>query len=286
MVPAERRTQRAGARPATLPQDGGDPKSQEPLERVRRMLSRWRERGRRWETQPYYPAFLDLAGRTALVVGAGRVGEGKIRGLLDARARVRVVSLEATEQVRRWADEGRIDLHLRPYESADLESCFLVIAATERNDTNELVSGEAEARHMLCNVVDVPRLCNFILPSIMRRGDLAVAVSTAGASPALARKLRLSLEASHGEEYALALELLGSLREELKQRYPDPHDRKVLLERIVYSNLIELVRAGNTEEIEAWVSRCIEEGPGYTSAQAHDATVLAALGAEKEEIGK
>jgi precorrin-2 dehydrogenase/sirohydrochlorin ferrochelatase len=285
MDPVERRTQHAGTRLAML-RDGGDPEEQEPLERVRRMLARWREVGRRWETRPYYPAFLDLAGRAALVVGAGRVGEGKVRGLLDGGARVRVVSVEATEQVRRWADEGRIELRLRPYESADLDGRFLVIAATERNDVNERVWSDAEARNMLCNVVDVPRLCNFILPSIMRRGDLAVAVSTAGASPALARKLRLEIEASHGEEYALALELLGSLREGLKERYPDPRDRKVLFERIVYSNLVELVRAGNTDEIEAWVTRCIEEGPGYASAQAHDAAVLAALGAEKEEIGK
>jgi precorrin-2 dehydrogenase / sirohydrochlorin ferrochelatase len=281
---AEHRTKEPGPRLAML-QDGGDPQDQEPLERVRRMLARWREHGRRWQTQPYYPAFLHLAGRTGLVVGAGRIGEGKIRGLLDAGAKSRVVSLDATEQVRRWADEGRIELRLRPYESADLDGCFLVIAATERNDVNERVWRDAEARNMLCNVVDVPRLCNFILPSIMRRGDLAVAVSTAGASPALARKLRLEIEASHGEEYALALELLGSLREELKERYPDPRDRKVLFERIVYSNLIELVRAGNTEEIEAWVTRCIEEGPGYASAEAHGAALLAVLGAEKE-IGK
>ena len=283
MQRGERRTNDQ-APPPTMLEDGRDPQD-EPLERVRGMLARWREHGRSWETHPYYPAFLDLAGRTGLVVGAGRVGEGKVRGLLNAGALVRVVSLEATEQVRRWADDGRIDLRLRPYEAADLDGCFLVIAATERNEVNERVWSDAEARNMLCNVVDVPRLCNFILPSIMRRGDLAVAVSTAGASPALARKLRLEIESSHGEEYALALELLGSLREELKERYPNPRDRKILFERIVYSNLIELVRAGNTEEIEAWVTRCIDEGPGYASTHAHDAAVLAVLGAEKE-IGK
>jgi precorrin-2 dehydrogenase/sirohydrochlorin ferrochelatase len=254
----------------------------EALERVRRMLSRWRERGRRWDARPYYPAMLDIFGRNALVVGAGRVGEGKIRGLLDAGARVRVVSLEATEQVQGWAREGRVDLQLRPYQSSDLEDCFLVIAATENHATNVRVFGDAEERQMLCNVVDVPRLCNFILPSIMRRGDLAIAVSTAGASPALARKIRLSTEERYGEEYALVLELLGSLREELKQRYPDPHDRKILFERIVYSDLIEMVRAGDNESIEAWIERCLEEGPSYTSEQEHSATVVAMLsGADK-----
>jgi precorrin-2 dehydrogenase / sirohydrochlorin ferrochelatase len=244
---------------------------------VRGMLERWHERGRRWQSRPYYPAILDLAGRRCLVVGAGKVGEGKIRSLLVADARVRVVSLDATEQVRRWGDQGKVELHLRGYERTDLEDCFLVIAATENRKTNEQVSGDAEARQMLCNVVDVPELCNFILPSIMRQGDLAIAVSTAGASPALARKVRLELEQLYGEEYALAMELLGSLRQELKQRYPDTRDRKVLFERIVYSELLELLRSDDSEAIEAWVERCISEGPGYASPEQHDASLSAVL---------
>lgn len=286
MAPLEKETGRPDAHLATLPRQGGEADGTDTLERVRSMLSRWREGGRRWETRPYYPAMIDVAGRQALVVGAGRVGEGKIRGLLAAGARVRVVSMQVGEQVRRWAQEERVELDLRAYESGDLDGCFLVIAATEDEATNERVSADAEARQMLCNVVDVPRLCNFILPSIMRRGDLAIAVSTAGASPALARKLRLEIEASYGEGYALALDLLGSLREELKQRYPDPHDRKILFERIVYSDLLEMVQAGDTEGIEAWVTRCIEEGPAYASEQEHRGTVLAALGKEHEESTK
>jgi precorrin-2 dehydrogenase/sirohydrochlorin ferrochelatase len=254
----------------------------EPLEPIRRMLAGWRERGRCWKTRPYYPAILDLAGRTALVVGAGSVGEGKIRNLLTAGARVRVVSLDATEEVRRWAEEGRIELSLRGYESGDLDGCFLVIVATERNEINLRVFQDAEEQRMLCNVVDAPDLCNFILPSIMRRGDLAIAVSTAGASPALARKIRLELEDRYREEYALALELLGSLRAELKERYPDPRDRKILFERIVYSDLLELLRAGDSEAVEAWVEKCIEEGPSYAPSERHEATVAAVLASERE----
>lgn len=246
-------------------------------ERVREMLDRWRDRGRRWQGRSYYPAFLDLAGRRCLVVGAGTVGEGKISNLLNAGAEVRVVSLEATEQVRRWAEERRVELQLRGYASADLDGCFLVIAATERRQTNVQVSNDAERRQMLCNVVDVPDLCNFILPSIMRQGDLAIAVSTAGASPALARKIRLELEQRYSDEYALAMELLGSLREELKHRYPDPGDRKILFERIVYSELLEMVRADDAEAIEAWIERCIAEGPAYASPEEHEAAVAAAL---------
>jgi precorrin-2 dehydrogenase/sirohydrochlorin ferrochelatase len=250
--------------------------SDAPRARVRNLIRRWRGRGRRWDTRPYYPAILDIAGRTALVVGGGKVGQGKIEGLLRAGARVRVVSLAATETVRGWAADGRIELELRAYDSADLEGAFLVIAATEDNPTNVRVFEDAEARQMLCNVVDVTHLCNFILPSIVRRGDLAIAVSTSGASPAMARRIRLSLEQCYGDEYALAMELLGSLREELKQMYPAPGDRKVLFERMVYSDFMDMIRAGDVERIEAWIQRCIEEGPGYASPEEHRAMLEAA----------
>jgi precorrin-2 dehydrogenase/sirohydrochlorin ferrochelatase len=240
-----------------------------PLERIRSLLARWRERGRRWSSRSYYPAILDIAGRRALVVGAGKVGEGKIAGLMNAGAEVKVVSLTATPQVQRWAEEGAIELELRPYESGDLDGRFLVIAATDRSDTNVRVFEDAEQRQMLCNVVDVTHLCNFILPSIVRRGDLAIAVSTGGASPALARRIRISIGECYGDEYAVAMELLGSLREELKARYPSPEDRKVIFERMVYSDLMDLVRAGDAEAIEAWVQTCIDEGPDYASPAEH-----------------
>jgi precorrin-2 dehydrogenase/sirohydrochlorin ferrochelatase len=247
-----------------------------PTDRLGGMVARWRKHGRQWETRPYYPAILDLAGRRTVVVGAGKVGEGKIEGLLNAGAQVKVVSLAATDRVRRWAGGGRIELQERPYEPDDLDGAFLVIAATQDSATNVRVFGDAEARQMLCNVVDVPHLCNFILPSIVRRGDLAIAVSTGGASPAMARRIRLSLAECYGDEYAVALQLLGSLREELKMRYPDPEDRKIVFERMVYSDLVDMVRAANMERIEAWVQRCIEEGPNYTTREEHRAILESA----------
>src|SRR4051794_25055277 len=224
-----------------------------PRNRMHDLLRRWAKRGRRWETRPYYPAILDIAGRRALVVGAGKVGEGKIEGLLSADARVSVVSLTSTPKVRAWAAEGRIALAERAYQTSDLDGAFMVIAATEDNATNVRVFEDAEARQMLCNVVDVTHLCNFILPSIVRRGDLAIAVSTGGASPALARRIRLSIGECYGDEYAVALQLLGSLREELKAAYPAPEERKIIFERIVYSKFMDLIRAGDVEAIEAWV---------------------------------
>ncbi len=245
-----------------------------PLDRSEAMLRRWRRRGRDWPSRPYYPATLDIAGRNALVVGAGSVAEGKILNLLQAAAKVKVVSLTATDNVREWARQGKIELEVRAYEPRDLDSCFMVIAATENNETNVAVHAEAEARQMLCNVVDMPHLCNFILPSIVRRGDLAIAVSTGGASPAMARRIRIALDQCYGKEYAVALRILGSLRAELKQRYPDFNDRKILFERIVYSTeseriFMDMVRAGDTDALEAWVEKCIAEGPAYSSPALH-----------------
>jgi precorrin-2 dehydrogenase / sirohydrochlorin ferrochelatase len=242
-----------------------------PLDRVRTLVTSWGKRGRRWNTRPYYPAILDIAGRRAVVVGAGKVGEGKIEGLLNGGAEITVISITATDRVHDWAREGRIELAQRAYDSSDLDDAFLVIAATEDNDTNVRVFDDAEARQMLCNVVDVTHLCNFILPSIVRHGDLAIAVSTGGASPAMARRIRISLAQCYGDEYAVALQLLGALREELKAAYPRPDDRKVIFERMVYSEFMDHVRSGNAEAIEAWVQRCIDEGPDYAPAAVHRA---------------
>lgn len=249
-------------------------------------MKRWLNSKRSWETQDFYPAILNLKGRKCLVVGAGSVGQEKIAGLLETHASVRVVAPEVSDAVREWAEKGMIDLELRPYQESDLDGCFLVIAATEDMDTNTTVSEQAEGRGMLCNVVDVPELCNFILPSIHRNDDLMIAVSTGGASPALARKLRLEIAQIYGDEYAVALKVLGSLREELKGRYPDPKDRKILFERIAYSDLLDWIRNGEADRIEAWIERCIEEGPGYVNEDEHRTHIEAWLDREAVKVKK
>src|SRR5438309_2759713 len=156
--------------------------------------------------------FLKLEGRQVLVVGAGNIGELKIAGLLETGARIRVVALQASPTVREWAREGKIELELRAFASDDLAGAFMAIVATNSRTLNERVYHEAQRRGTLCNVVDVPDLCDFFYPSIVRRGDLQIAVSTAGNSPSLAQKIRQQLEKQFGPAYAAWVAELGETR--------------------------------------------------------------------------
>jgi precorrin-2 dehydrogenase/sirohydrochlorin ferrochelatase len=159
-----------------------------------------------------FPMFLKLEGRRCLVVGAGKVGEPKIGGLLETGARVHVVALDASPAVREWARAGKLELELRAYSAADLEGAFLVVVATNSRGLNERVYDEAERRGVLCNVVDVPDLCDFFYPAVVRRGDLQIAVSTSGQSPSLAQKIRQQLEKQFGPGYEAWVAELGETR--------------------------------------------------------------------------
>ncbi len=159
-----------------------------------------------------FPMFLKLEGRQCLVVGAGKVGEPKIGGLLETGAHIRVVALEASATVREWARAGKIDLELRPFVADDLDGAFLAVVATNSRGLNERVYHEAQRRRVLCNVVDVPDLCDFFYPAVVRRGDLQIAVSTAGQSPSLAQRIRQQLEKQFGPGYAAWVTQLGETR--------------------------------------------------------------------------
>ena len=159
-----------------------------------------------------FPMFMKLDGRQILVVGAGKVGEPKIAGLLETGARIRVVALEATPPVRELAKTGRIELDLRPFTSSDLDGAFLAVVATSSRSLNERIYRDAQIRRVLCNVVDVPDLCDFFYPSVVRRGDLQIAVSTAGQSPSLAQRIRQQLEKQFGPGYAEWVAELGATR--------------------------------------------------------------------------
>ena len=173
--------------------------------------------------------FLKLAGRRCLVVGAGDVAEGKIAGLLDACATVRVVAPEATPHVQSWAAAGRLEWLARPCEPTDLDGMFLVVAATSSPEFHEQIYAEAHHRGVLCNVVDVPELCDFYYPAVAHRGALQVAVSTSGQSPALAQRLRRELEEQFGPEYEAWLQQLGEERAKLFVANMHPEERKRLL---------------------------------------------------------
>jgi siroheme synthase-like protein len=159
-----------------------------------------------------FPMFLKLEGKRCLVVGAGKVGEPKIGGLLDAGARIIVVAPDATEVVKQWAREGRIILELRGFTVEDLERVSLAVVATASPNLNEFIYREAQWRGVLCNVVDVPDLCDFYYPAVVRRGDLQIAISTAGQSPSLAQKIRQQLERQFGEGYGAWVKQLGETR--------------------------------------------------------------------------
>lgn len=159
-----------------------------------------------------FPIFLKLEGRQCLVVGAGKVGEPKIGRLIEIGAHVRVVALAASDQVREWARAGLLDLELRAFTPADLAGAFLAVVATNSRNLNERIYQEAQRRGVLCNVVDVPDLCDFFYPAVVRRGDLQIAISTAGQSPSLAQKIRQQLEKQFGPGYAAWVAELGETR--------------------------------------------------------------------------
>ena len=198
----------------------------------------------------YYPVYLDMHGRDALVVGGGAVGTRKAETLLRAGARVTVVSPKASEAVRSWARAGRLSWHARPYEAADMETTFLVFSATDDPAVNRQIEADAARHRVWCNFADAPRRGHFILPSIVERGDLLISISTSGTSPAVARRLRQELEIYFGEEYAPFLRLLGRVREELLARSHAPETHKHLFGRLIDGGLQALVKAGDRDGME------------------------------------
>ena len=180
-----------------------------------------------------FPLFLNLRDRRCVVIGAGPVAEGKIDGLLRSGAEIIVVAPQATQQVEHWAASSRITLHRRAFTSSDLHGAFLVIVATPSAETNHAIADEARRRNILCNVVDDPDYCDFFYPAIVRRGALQIAISTAGASPTLAKNIRERLEAQFGPEYEDWLEEVNTRRREILASVPDPEERRKKLEALV-----------------------------------------------------
>ncbi len=179
-----------------------------------------------------FPIFLKLEKRRCLVVGAGAIAEQKITGLLAAGADVHIVAPEAIEQVKVLAAEGRLKWFKRAFEASDVERAFLVVAATGDPGVNEEIYRLCESEGVLCNAVDEPERCHFYYPAVVRRGDLQIAISTNGKSPALARRIRQELETAFGDAYGPWLEWLGAVRKRLFEHGVDPQRRKRILHRI------------------------------------------------------
>jgi precorrin-2 dehydrogenase / sirohydrochlorin ferrochelatase len=200
---------------------------------------------------PFYIACLRLTGRRCVVIGGGDVGLEKVEGLLGCDAEVMLIAPEAHPELVQLALEGSIRWEKREYAEDDLDGALIAIAATDDTELNIRVFEDAEARSMLINVVDVPPLCNFILPAIVRTGPLAVAISTAGASPALAKRMKREIAELFGEPYANLAILLNEARGWAKATLPTYQDRKEFFEGIVNGDPdpIELLRAGDVDAV-------------------------------------
>jgi len=209
---------------------------------------------------PLYIACLRLSGRSCLVVGGGEVGLEKVEGLLACDGDVTLVSPDAVPALAEYAREGSIRWERREISDADLDGKFLAIAATSITDVNISVYEGAERRAMLCNVVDVPPLCNFILPAIVRTGPLAIAISTAGASPALAKRMKREIAESFGEPYARLAVILNDARGWAKATLPTYQDRKEFFEGIVNGDPdpIELIRSGHDDDVRELIEAAKE----------------------------
>ena len=212
----------------------------------------------------HYPVFLTVEGRRCVVIGGGTIAERKVEGLLDAGARVTVVAPASTPGMRALVESGAVTLHARTYAPGDLAGAFIAIAATDDAEVNEAVSREAAERNVPLNVVDVTRLCTFIAPSIMRRGPVTLAMSTGGLAPALARKLRESLEANDALAYADLAEMVARVRADLRGRSVtvDPEGWQASLN----DEVLALYRNGERERAEARLMELLESWPHWGEA--------------------
>lgn len=198
----------------------------------------------------YYPVNLDIQNQSCLVVGGGAVGTRKVKMLLDCGAVVTVVSPEMTHSLSVLAVENQISLKQRAYHVSDLEGVLLVIGATDNRDINRVIHADARKQGKLCNIVDQPDLCNFILPSVIERGDLVITISTSGKSPAFARLLRKQLEFQFGPEYAVFLKLMGGVRKILLNRTHNPEAHRRIFESLIDQDLLQCIRNNDKAGID------------------------------------
>ena len=198
----------------------------------------------------YYPVGLNIEGKKCLVVGGGAVGTRKVERLLQYEADVTVISKQFSAPLISLQKKSELKLLEKTYTDSDLDEVFLVIVATDNQSLNRLISNDAKNKNVLCNIADIPNNSDFILPSIVNRGDLTLTISTAGNSPAFAKKLRKDLADQFGEEYAVFLKLMGTIRKKLLAEKHDPDNHKKLFGTLIEKNLLELIGQNDRQGID------------------------------------
>ena len=195
----------------------------------------------------YYPVNLDMTNRRCVIIGGGEVAERKAERLIECGAQVTIVSRSLTpllEEIKKARKIVHVD---KDYEEKLLRGAFMVIGATDRNEINAQISHDALSRGILVNIVDDPEKCNFILPSLVQQGDLSIAISTGGKSPALAKKLREDLQQRYGPEYQVLLGIMGSLRKKVLAQGNASKDNKALFVDLVHSDILQAIRDGDRD---------------------------------------
>ncbi|MDL1964354.1 MAG: bifunctional precorrin-2 dehydrogenase/sirohydrochlorin ferrochelatase [Deltaproteobacteria bacterium] len=213
----------------------------------------------------YYPVNLDIQNRKCLVVGGGSVSTRKVMTLLECGAIITVVSPDVSEELLELAEKKMIELKKRHYEASDINGIFLVVGATDNEELNWQINKDAERQYKLCNIADRPEACNFILPSIVNRGNLVIAISTSGKSPAFAKKMRQDLEKQFGEEYDEFLQLMGAIRKKALSEKHEPEAHKHLFEQLINRGLVDMVRNHDEERINSLLLEIF--GKGYRFAK-------------------
>lgn len=216
---------------------------------------------------PYYPIYLDIEDHAVIIIGGGNVCARKAETMMKYGARVTIVSPEFTDEIEAWARDGQLALKRKRYDAGDLEGATIVIASTDDTSVNEQVAADCRARRIPVNVVDVTPLCEFIVPAIIDKGSVQIAISTGGKSPALARTLKEDLQRLIGPEYAEVNELLGTLRESAKRVLPTDVDRKRFFDGILARGILELLREGRCVDArDTIIAACNEAGVAVSDA--------------------
>lgn len=205
----------------------------------------------------YFPVYIQLREQPCVVIGGGKIAEGKVEGLLAVEAKVTVISPELTSRLHELAEQNLIKYIGRTCQPGDLTGAFIVICATDQAEINHQVWQEASANNQLVNVVDDTPRCNFIAPSILRKGDLTIAISTSGKAPALAVRLKERLQRELGPEYERFLELAGKLREPLTHHIPDFETRKALWYELVDSEILDVLARGDEDSAKEIISQVV-----------------------------